>query len=169
MGLLFSGSITAYADISTDNPVLAAYEQAALIKNSTVHQNDLSDKSVEPLTQLALNGEAKADTDSNLEIETRGVKSWAAKKDLKSISGMIRSGGKQFIDLAGDFLDKETKTAIRNHSDIIADAIDDVAELPDLASHVVKEKLFHALSSPLGGGAANVIADAVAGVIWILV
>lgn len=168
LGLLFSGSVTAYADTGTDYSNLSAYEQIALVKNETSNQDEFSDESIPLPQQLASNSTPKADKDSDPEIETRGVKSWVAKNALKSISGMIRSGGKQFIDLAGGVLDKETKTAIKNHSGTIANAIDDVAELPDLASHVVREKLFYALSGPLGGGVANAIADAVAFVMWIL-
>lgn len=105
---------------------------------------------------------------SNRSVEPRGPRSWFIKKALGIISGMIRHGGDGFIRLAGHFLDNEAKKAIRNNSGLIADAIDTVAGLPDLAGHVVREKLMYALSDPLGPGTASVIASAVEGAIWLL-
>lgn len=167
-GLFISLPTTALAVESSFPSTSPIYEQVTSIKTNATYQSEFSDNRIALPAHLSSDSDSEANNDSNLEIETRGVKSWIAKTALKSISGMIRSGGKQFIDLAGDLLDKETKTAIKNNSGTIADAIDDVAELPDLATHIVKEKLFYALSGPLGGGVANVIADAVAFVMNIL-
>lgn len=97
-------------------------------------------------------------------FETRGPKSFAIKSALRGISYMLRSGGKEFINKASKFLDKNAAKAVKQNTDFIANVIDDVAEIPDLAVHVVKEKLFYALK-PLGYGNAMVISDAVAALV----
>ncbi|EFN93361.1 hypothetical protein HMPREF9278_1272 [Mobiluncus mulieris FB024-16] len=57
-------------------------------------------------------------------------------------------------------MDKQAVKVLRKNLDFVADAIDGVARIPDLAEHVVKEKLLYALR-PLGHGNAVVISDAV--------
>lgn len=51
---------------------------------------------------------------------------------------------------------------ILQHSDEIADEIDEVAELPDLAHHIVKEKLTIALEPIVGTSYSLMIADVIA-------
>lgn len=93
-------------------------------------------------------------------VETRGAKSLAIKTTLKGIAFGLRSGGEEFIKFAGKALDKQAVKVLRKNLDFVADAIDGVARIPDLAEHVVKEKLLYALR-PLGHGNAVVISDAV--------
>ncbi|MCU9996611.1 hypothetical protein HHJ81_06120 [Mobiluncus mulieris] len=57
-------------------------------------------------------------------------------------------------------MDEQAVKVLRKNLDFVADAIDGVARIPDLAEHVVKEKPFYALR-PLGHGNAMVISDAV--------
>lgn len=93
-------------------------------------------------------------------FETRGAKSLAIKTTLKDIASGLRSGGEKLIKFAGKALDKQAVKVLRKNLDFVADSIDGVARIPDLAEHVVKEKLLYALR-PLGHGNAMVISDAV--------
>lgn len=99
-----------------------------------------------------------------------GPKTWILRKALQGIARGIRSGGDEFISMArkGKFLDDQAERVLRRNNRVIANAIDDVAELPDLAGHVIREKLFDALRGPIGAGNAKLIADAVAGVLWVV-
>ena len=81
---------------------------------------------------------------------------------------MIRKSPDALIDFTKSFLDGAAEAALRRSSSQIADAIDDVAGLPDLAGHIVHEQLFYALEGSIGGGTAKVIADAVEWVMWAL-
>lgn len=93
-------------------------------------------------------------------FETRGAKSLAIKTTLKDIASGLRGGSEKLIKFAGKALDKQAVKVLSKNLDFVADAIDGVARIPDLAEHVVKEKLFYALR-PLGHGNAVVISDAV--------
>lgn len=81
---------------------------------------------------------------------------------------MIRKSPDALIDFTKSFLDGAAEAALRRSSSQIADAIDDVAGLPDLAGHIVREKPFYALEGSLGGGTAKIIADAVEWAMWAL-
>jgi hypothetical protein len=98
--------------------------------------------------------------------EVQGVKSWIVKQVLRGVAGMIRGGASKFIDVGGDFLDAGAKSALRNHSGRIADVIEDVADIPDIATHMVRSEVYNGLKGFLGHGTANVIANAVEGVMW---
>lgn len=98
--------------------------------------------------------------------EVQGVKSWIVKQVLRGVAGMIRGGASKFIDVGGDFLDAGAKSALRNHSGRIADVIGDVADIPDIATHMVRTEVYKGLKGFLGHGTANVIANAVEGVMW---
>ena len=93
-------------------------------------------------------------------FETRGAKAFVIKTTLKSIAFGLRGGGEEFIKLAGKALDKQAVKVLSKNLDFVADAIDGVPRIPDLAEHVVKEKPFYALR-PLGHGNAMVISDTV--------
>lgn len=100
-------------------------------------------------------------------VETQGIKSWLVKQALKAVAGTIRGGASTFIRLGDDFLDAGAKSALRNHSGRIADVIEDVAEIPDIATHMVRSEVYRGLKGFLGHGTANVIANAVEGVLWV--
>ncbi|PVE19867.1 hypothetical protein DDA93_00395 [Arthrobacter sp. Bz4] len=96
------------------------------------------------------------------------MKSWLVKQALRGVAGTVRGGSNTFINLAGNWLDSGAKSALRKNSGRIADVIDDVADLPDLATHAVRGHVYNGLKGFLGHGTANVIANAVEGVMWIL-
>lgn len=97
-----------------------------------------------------------------------GVKRFLVKKALKGVAGTIRGGGSKFVDLAGEWLDKKAADTIRKDSVRIADAVDEVANIPDVATHQVRNEASKRLSEIMDSGTANVIANAVEGVLWIL-
>lgn len=101
-------------------------------------------------------------------VEIQGVKSWLVKQALKGVAGGIRGGASTFIRLADNWLDAAATKALRKNSGRIADVIEDVAEIPDIASHQVRSQVYNGLKGFLGHGTANVIANAVEGVMWIL-
>ncbi|PFG33911.1 hypothetical protein [Sanguibacter antarcticus] len=102
------------------------------------------------------------------QVEIQGIKSWLVKQALKGVAGGVRGGASTFIRLGDRFLDAGAKTALRNNSGRIADVIEDVANLPDIATHRVRSEVYKGLKGFLGDGTANVIANAVEGVMWIL-
>ncbi|AWB84267.1 hypothetical protein C3E79_07060 [Corynebacterium liangguodongii] len=75
---------------------------------------------------------------------------------------MIRETPDMFIDLAGNTLDDAARLAIKKRGGVIADKVDEVAELPDLTHHVVKEKLTYALRPIVGNDLSLMIADVIA-------
>lgn len=100
--------------------------------------------------------------------QPKGVKSWFVKQALHGVAGTIRGGAGKFVDLAGPWLDDAAEVALRRDSGRIADVIEDVANIPDIASHAVRGYVYDGLKGFLGHGTANVIANAVEGVMWIL-
>ena len=148
-----------------------AAEQASDIESATTlrgwaneAQNATGPADITTLSKFPLNPQAQVGDNA----QPFGIKSFAFKKALKAVGWMIRKSPNAFIDLTKGFLDDAAETAIRRSSGQIADAIDDVAGLPDLAGHVVREKLFYALEGSLGGGTAKVIADSVEWAMWAL-
>ena len=97
--------------------------------------------------------------------EPRGIKSALVKLALKAIAKAIRGGANGFINLASKFLDDAAEKAIRNNASKIADVIEDVADLPGVLTHTAKDKIRQGLEPLVGGGTANVIANAVVGVL----
>ena len=95
------------------------------------------------------------------EVQPYGVKGFIAKKSLQGISWLLRNTPEKFIERAGDTLDDGARKKILQHSDEIADEIDEVAELPDLAHHIVKEKLTTALEPIVGTSYSLTIADVI--------
>ncbi|MCL8493410.1 hypothetical protein M5J06_04580 [Corynebacterium sp. B5-R-101] len=96
------------------------------------------------------------------EVQPYGFKGFIAKKSLQGISWLLRNTPEKFIERAGDALDDGARKKILQHSDEIADEIDEVAELPDLAHHIVKEKLTIALEPIVGTSYSLMIADVIA-------
>lgn len=96
------------------------------------------------------------------EVQPYGVKGFIAKKSLQGISWLLRNAPEKFIERAGDTLDDGARKKILQHSDEIADEIDEVAELPDLVHHIVKEKLTTALEPIVGTSYSLMIADVIA-------
>ncbi|GAA1745424.1 hypothetical protein HF984_11205 [Rothia terrae] len=101
---------------------------------------------------------------------TQGIKSFVVKKALKGVAGAIRGGGQKFISMAEKqgLLDAAATNKIRTDSVRIADAVDSVANIPDLATHMVRQETYKRLVTFMNPGTANVIANAVEGVLWIL-
>jgi hypothetical protein len=98
-------------------------------------------------------------------VEPRGLKSTLVKLALKAIAKAIRGGANGFVNLASKFLDDAAEKAIRNNAGKIADVIEDVADLPGVLAHTAKDKIRQGLEPLVGGGTANVIANAVVGVL----
>lgn len=96
------------------------------------------------------------------EVQLFGLKGFIVKKSLKGISWLVREAPEVFVDKAGDALDDSARRAVLKNSGAIADKIDEVAELPDLTHHVVKEKLNYALEPIVGTSLSLVIADVIA-------
>lgn len=97
-----------------------------------------------------------------------GFKSWLVKQALEQVAGFVRGGGRIFVDLADDFLDDSARAAIRRNSVEIADTIEDVAQIPDVATHMVRREVYTRLVRDVGldPGTAQVIASGVEGVLW---
>ena len=105
--------------------------------------------------------------------EQQGPKSFLAKKALNAISGMLRRSGDDFIDFLkrsgkGDWLDDQAADAIKKNNHKIADTLDEIAELPDVMSHSVKEHIYNNLKGSLVDGNAEMIAEIVYGALWIV-
>lgn len=100
----------------------------------------------------------------------QGVKSWLIKQALELIATGIRKGGRVVQELMS-FMDASAAKAFRKHARDIADALDDIARIPDLSRRVVKDKLrvFLTKTLELNHGTAQVIVTAVDGVLAILV
>lgn len=102
--------------------------------------------------------------------ELNGVKGKLAKFALNSLADMIRDSVDNFIYLAKKHggLDDQAADSVKKNSSQIADALDDVAEIPDLVTHQVRSEVYKRLEGPLGSGNANVVANAVEGVMWFI-
>lgn len=99
----------------------------------------------------------------------QGVKGRTVAKAVVLVAKGIRVGNKHFGKLA-QALKGPAATAFLSHSGKIADLLDDIAKIPDLVSHVVREKLFFALSNTQGAfkiepGLAKDIADEIVAVV----
>lgn len=89
---------------------------------------------------------------------------------LKSLSTLLRSGQADTVIKKLPGLDDAAKNTIRTNKDGVANALDDVLKYADLPENAVREKLFYALSANgIGYGDAQVIADAVAGAVGLLI
>lgn len=101
--------------------------------------------------------------------EKTGVKRWAVKKATRALAAGIRAGGRILNQLIG-YMDDKAAQIFRKYSDRIADELESIANIPDITVKIVREKIFYFLSGPLnvGHGNALVIANAIEGVLWIL-
>lgn len=99
----------------------------------------------------------------------KGVKSWLIKQALELVATGIRKGGRVVQELIS-YMDASAARAFRKHSGAIADALDDIAQIPALSRRVVKDKLRYFLTNTLqlDHGTAQVIVTAVDGVLAIL-
>jgi len=93
-----------------------------------------------------------------------GVKSLIVRELTEFLALAIRQGG----DIAAWIiarLDGSAAKAFRKHARSIADELDRIAQIPDLTTRIVKEKLYYFLRNQLGlsGGTALEIADLVKG------
>lgn len=136
--------------------------------------------SIATLTPAAANHAAPAGltTESNpdnidaipQQAEPRGVKSYLVKKAVELIAASLRKGG-DVLKYLLKWLDDDAAKAVSKYGDKIADALDEIANIPGLTVNIVKEKLVYVLTKSCGlsGGTALQIADAVATTInWLL-
>lgn len=79
----------------------------------------------------------------------QGVKGRTCAAAVVLVAKGIRKGNKHFGKLVQALKGPAAATFLQ-HSEKIADALDDIAKIPDLVSRVVGEKLFYALSNPQG-------------------
>lgn len=113
--------------------------------------------------------EARAESiSSDAGIETYGIKSAALKLALRKIASTLRSAPEAIISLAGNFLDSAAKKALRNNVGAIADALESVANIPNIAENFVREAVYNALKGIVGSGTAEVIAAAIEGILKII-
>ncbi|MDQ0416696.1 hypothetical protein J2Z48_000863 [Croceifilum oryzae] len=120
---------------------------------------------------------AKTDIPTNVQLEQqlqngkgdinqKGVKSYLTKLAAQLLASAIRHGG----DLLGKLLkelDDDVAKAFSKNSRSIANYIDEIAEIPDVTTRIIKEKLYYFLVGTLGmnGGYAQQIANTVK---WII-
>jgi hypothetical protein len=104
------------------------------------------------------------------QVEPQGVKSYLVKKAVKVIAYALRKGG-DVLEYIVKWLDKDAAKALSKYSDKIANELDYIATIPDLAVNIVKEKIYYFMINELGlsGGIALQIADAIATAInWLV-
>ncbi|PWK09007.1 hypothetical protein [Tumebacillus permanentifrigoris] len=102
--------------------------------------------------------------------EPDGVKGYIVKKAVQLLATCFRKGAPYIGDVL-EYLDAKTaKTAIQ-YSGKIASKLDEIAGIPDLATNVVKEKMYNFLLKDLklSGGTALSIADGIKRALDILV
>lgn len=111
--------------------------------------------------------EVTADSGETVSNESRSAESTrlgglkAAKAILKGFVASLRSGrADDVIDAFGRDLDDGARAALKNNSHEVADALEEAVDYLDLPAKVVKSRIFNALESKIGGGSANVIAEA---------
>ena len=94
------------------------------------------------------------------ESGTRGAKSFFTKLALKAIAAAFRHGGDE-VGYVIKKVDRNAASAAKSHSKQIADALDDIAKIPDVTANVAKDKLYRALVRDVGlpPGVALQIAD----------
>ncbi|MED3603426.1 hypothetical protein P4472_16470 [Bacillus subtilis] len=101
------------------------------------------------------------------EFTTQGIKGKIVSAAVRALAQGIRSGSWVVSKIIG-WLDEGAAKAFRKHADDIADELDYIAKIPDLAVDTVRKKLYNYLVNDLELGDALVIAEAVEGVLWIL-
>lgn len=107
--------------------------------------------------------------DTRAQIQsTYGIKTWALRVALRATADLIRGGASGFIKIGGRFLDSGAKSALKKHSGRIANVVDDAADLTKINGTLVRQYVYRELNKFLPSGTANVIANAVEGVMWIL-
>jgi len=106
---------------------------------------------------------------SESDKEEHGVKSWMVKKAVRLLADAIRHGGKAVHHVV-KFLDDKAARVFHEHSGRIANGLDDIAKIPDIAVHVVKEKIIYFMINELSirYGTAQVIGEAIEGALWIV-
>lgn len=121
-----------------------------------------------PTTPHTSTAPAAPTTLENQQVQPAGIKGWLVSQALRGLAGGLRTSADEFIRLGGTWLDDGARAALRQHSGRIADVLDDIAKTPDLATHAAKEKAYNELSKFLDPGTAQVIADALEGILFIL-
>ncbi len=103
--------------------------------------------------------------------KVQGVKSKVVVKAVRVVAKLIRTRHDDFFKLCQRFgTDGVALAVFKRNAGKIADVLDDIADIPDLAMKVVGEKLYFILTSDRGpfnlsGGTANVIKDVLMGAI----
>ena len=98
-----------------------------------------------------------------------GVKSFLVKKAVRAIASALRHGG-DLVRHIVRHLDDDAARALQRYSRDIADGLDEIANIPDLATRMVREKIYHLMVNELAidSGTALMIADAIDAALWVL-
>lgn len=96
-----------------------------------------------------------------------GIKSLALKKAVQAMARVIRAWGPEVVNITRT-MDGPALRAFRKHAVRIAGRLEDIAEIPDLVTTIVREKTYYFLIAELqlSGGTANVIAQAIEGALY---
>lgn len=84
------------------------------------------------------------------------------------LADAIRYGGKA-LEYLVRHLDGKAAKVFQKYSKRIANALDDIAEIPDVTVRIVKEKIISFMTNELriNPGTAQVIGEAIAGALWV--
>ncbi|MFS0655726.1 hypothetical protein [Bacillus sp. 179-C3.3 HS] len=93
-------------------------------------------------------------------IQTKGFRGYLVKIAAEVVADGIRYGGKAVSLILKNADGKAAKDFTKN-SNFIAKKIEEIANIPDVTSNMIKKKLYAALEPKIGGGSAQVIADGV--------
>ena len=103
------------------------------------------------------------------EREPSGIKGWLVKQATQLLATAIRHGGDS-VAYVLKYLDKKAARTFRTHAKSIARELEKIADIPDLTTRIVKEKLevFLRVELKVSGGTSLQIADAVKAALDIL-
>lgn len=90
-----------------------------------------------------------------------GITTYLVQLELRGIARLLRTAPQTFISLAGEYLDDAAVDTILTQSQEIADALEDVANLPDLASDRPEIQVRQLLGQRFAYGTATLLAGIV--------
>lgn len=165
--VLLSLSLTAVSGPAASALDISANDNESSVCTTT-HSPTTSPTSAADDTYVRTTAANTADSQSTTDadgIESRSVHTQALKLALKAIAKVLRNSPEYIIKLADPFLDAAAKKALRNNIGAIADAIDSVANIPNIATSFVRQEVYKALKGIVGAGNAEVIASAIEGIL----
>ncbi|WP_316274774.1 hypothetical protein [Bacillus halotolerans] len=166
---MFKKSILALSSVALSVSLFAPFASAKEIKKEeSVKQNVTIANTYAYTTPLQESVKVK-NQEASGEFTTQGIKGKIVSAAVRALAQGIRSGSWVVSKIIG-WLDEGAAKAFRKHADDIADELDYIAKIPDLAVDTVRKKLYNYLVNDLelDSGDALVIAEAVEGVLWIL-